>query len=463
MEKLHCFILSGGAGTRLWPLSREQFPKQFLDLTHSGKSLFGQTLHRLNGLGELHVVTTKALKDLTVSFLVRESINASIWGEPIGKNTAPAVLLGAMAALKTNPDSICAFFPADHIIEKPELFREAVKAGCDFVEKNPESIVTLGLLPTYPATAYGYIEIPQMLKDLSRPSVFDVVKFIEKPQEDMAKKLLDSGTSFWNAGIILFKAQHMLELFKKFQNDIYTKLSEWDGTDASLQNIYPSLPSISVDYGILEHAKNIKCIPVDIGWSDLGSWEEVARLSPTEEKTLEIESKGNFFLNNSHSQKRTVFVGTQDLVLIDTDDALMVVKKGYGQQVKEAVAALKTLDNELLKSHAFEERPWGRFEILANTNAYKTKKIVVQPGKKLSYQSHAKRAEHWIIVQGEALVTLNDKEYPLKAGQHIHIPLGSKHRMANPGKSILEFIEVQTGTYFGEDDIIRYADDYGRT
>jgi mannose-1-phosphate guanylyltransferase/mannose-1-phosphate guanylyltransferase/mannose-6-phosphate isomerase len=262
--------------------------------------------------------------------------------------------------------------------------------------------------------------------------------------------------------MFVFRAGTMAEHFRKHMPRLWEELSRLKDDESNLREVFEKLPSESIDYGVMEKLTEIRCVVADMGWSDIGSWEEVAEHSPQKARPIEVEGRANDYLPFNVTPKKTAFVGVSDIELVETGDALLVLRKGAGQKLRDVVKALQTEAPLLLEGHVFEERPWGRFEVLLDTAYFKSKKITVWAGQRLSYQSHTKRAEHWVVVKGIADVTLNDVVHRLKAGEHIHIPLGAKHRIANPGPEEMEFIEVQTGTYFGEDDIVRYSDEYGR-
>lgn len=457
-NRLLC-VLSGGAGTRLWPLSRENFPKQFYDLTHSGKPLIVNTLERLRSHGTLNVITTEALKFSTMGLLKQFHIQASVTGEPEAKNTAPAVALATFCALQKGANSIVGIFPADHFISNLGNFSKALTQAFKAAESG--KIVTLGIQPQYPATGYGYIELGEKIKSPNE-EVIGVTRFIEKPNKEKAEALIASGKVVWNGGIFIFPAKLMAEAFKTHTPDLWAAIESLKPDLSNLKEVYARCPKESFDYAIMEKASHIVCVPTSMGWTDVGAWEEVAQKSEALGSPIEIKAHNNFYTGLIPEGKRVAFVGVDDLMVVDTPDALLVGKKGEGQEVKAVVERLKKESPALTKAHTFEERPWGRFEVLRDTKNFKSKLITVWPGQKLSYQSHKLRAEHWVIVKGKAQVTLDDKIHDLYPGDHIFIPLNAKHRIANPGHESMEFIEVQTGTYFGEDDIIRYSDDYGR-
>ncbi|MBS1985777.1 MAG: mannose-1-phosphate guanylyltransferase/mannose-6-phosphate isomerase [Bdellovibrionales bacterium] len=460
MSSRHVVILSGGAGTRLWPLSREAYPKQFFDLLGSGEPMLATTLRRFEDFGPLTIITTEALKPGTQGLLNKAGLQAQVVGEPQPRNTAPAVLLAALICSWRDPRAVVGVFPADHDIQDVPQFRRIIDAAYRKAEEG--HVVTLGLCPDQPSTAYGYMELAGDA-DHSKIAAIPVKRFLEKPSRDKAQALIATGKVVWNAGMFLFRADVMLQLFAQHLPETYALLSKLKPDLSNLPELYAALKSESVDVGIMEKLSSLVCFPANIGWSDIGSWEEVAKRTRSVERPLQVGGESNFYLSLLPSHKRVVCVGVSDTVVVDTPDALLLVKRGHGQELRDAVGALKAEHSSTLQQHVFEERPWGRFEVLLDTENFKSKRITVLPQQKLSYQSHAKRAEHWIVVKGEAEVTLNDQVHRLRAGEHIHIPLGAKHRMANPGSVVLEFIEVQTGTYFGEDDIVRYSDAYGRS
>ena len=465
-QKIHFFILSGGAGTRLWPVSREALPKQFHDLTGAGSPLLVQTLARVSDLGPVSIVTNQDLNASTAGLLNRYAYNrVQVVAEPCRRNTAAAVYLSAWKALRSEgPQALVAVLPADHIISDTRTFQALMEDAR--ILANEGQVVTLGIKPTYPATAYGYIQYGDVIAASPGKRAKLVKCFLEKPNEEKAAALIASGNVGWNAGIFIFKAQVMLDLFKKHMPAIPEAFAKLDESCSNLSEVYAKIPSISVDYAIMEKLSDIVCLPADMGWTDVGSWEEISVLSKNAPKhpTQQVGGAGNFYSSIAGQMaKQVAFVGLSDVIAVDTPDALLVMKKGSGQNVRDVVENLRGHGDGFIKTHTFEDRPWGRFEILMDTDYFKSKRITVLPGQKLSYQSHKKRAEHWIVVKGLAEVTLNDEVHQLKAGDHIFIPLGAKHRMANPGTEPMEFVEVQTGTYFGEDDIIRYQDNYGRS
>jgi mannose-1-phosphate guanylyltransferase/mannose-1-phosphate guanylyltransferase/mannose-6-phosphate isomerase len=422
------------------------------------------TLNRCQKLGPLWIVTGAALKVLTEENLQSLGMSGveTIY-EPMAKNTAPAVaVLAQTMVLRGLGKSTVGIFPSDHLIQNVDAFYKAVHLAEKLAEKN--LIVTLGIQPDHPATGYGYIQLSKStLLESGVLKAHQVLKFHEKPSLQTAEGFIASGDFVWNAGMFIFKAETMLEKFRVLQPELFQLVTQLKADLSNLSEIYAQFKNISIDYAIMEKlsAEELACVPADMAWSDVGSWDAVAEMSKHSTERLEINSKENFVFGNS--QKNYSFVGVDDLILVDTADATMVVKKGSSQDVKNVVEALQKKNSPLVKDHVFEKRPWGAFEILRDTESFKSKVITVNPNAQISYQSHAKRAEHWIITKGEGEVVLNDAVIVVKAGSHVHIPVGAKHRIRNNGAKVLEFVEVQLGSYFGEDDIVRYQDDYQRT
>lgn len=458
-------ILSGGSGTRLWPISRAKYPKQFNELFE--ESLQSLTLKRLGSLGKPMIVTSIALRDFTEKKAKEAGFpQVEVIYEPYGRNTAPAIaVLCRVLQLRGQEKEVVGIFPADHLVQKQEVFLSAL----DLAEKGARAgkVVTLGLKPNSPETGYGYIQtgkVPVSYND--KLSSLPVIKFHEKPSLETARHFLEEGSYFWNAGIFVFTASVMIDLFKKYQPQIWAGVSALKSDLSNVSEVYANLPSISIDYAIIERMEGseLLCVPCDPGWSDVGSWDAVAEVY---EKTgrsrgepIEVDSKNNFVLPKE--DKRYAFVGVDGLIVVDTEDALLISSKGKTQEVKTVVERLKKETPKLAIEHVFEERPWGRFEILRDKEHFKSKVITVNPQSQISYQSHAKREEHWIVVKGQGEVVLNEEVHPMRAGSYIKIPQGAKHRIRNTSATPLEFIEVQLGTYFGEDDIVRYQDDYKR-
>ncbi len=460
-------ILSGGSGTRLWPVSRASYPKQFCDFFDG--SFLGNTIGRLKTLGDVHILTTKSMEALTHRAVKRDGLKGeNVLLEPMGKNTAPAIaLLCHVLAQRGKSQEVVGVFPSDHLISDEKVFQKAVATAVEVASQG--YVVTLGVQPHNPSTGYGYIEVTGETvggaKDM--PAV-KVKGFREKPNLATAQTYVDSGKHFWNAGMFVFRVQDMIGHFQKFQPQIWAKISAIKPDLSNLDYNYALVDGISIDYAIMEKLEKQACVPCDMGWSDVGSWDEMARLSD-ESVTLHTKSRAEVF--NSDAPNNYVFsvhnkviglIDVTDLIVVDTPDALLVVRKGSSQKVKDLVDDLRKAGQPEATDHPFETRPWGRFEVLADEPSYKAKKITVDAGAQLSYQMHHQRNEHWVVIAGSGQVILNEKPIDLKAGESIHVPAGAKHRIRNTGAEPLIFVEVQTGTYFGEDDIIRYKDDYNR-
>lgn len=456
-------VLSGGSGTRLWPVSRTKLPKQFCAIFE--QSLHSMTLARLGRLGAPWVITSQTLRDLTVKNLNDLGMNPkNLILEPLAKNTAPAIALLTYSLMQQGlTEEAVGIFPADHIIENEEGFVSAVHLAKE--EALNGKVVTLGIKPDHPATGYGYIQTAsEVLSQQGKLTSHSVLKFHEKPSLEKATSFVKDGGFFWNAGIFVFKVNTMAELFKTHQPQLWAEVSNLKSDKSNIESVYAKVDNISIDYAIMEKLSptHLACIPCDIGWNDVGSWDAIADIlgGTSVENKIEVRAKNNFI--QSSIDKTYAFVEVDDLVVVDTTDALLISKRGSSQGVKDAVDILKLKKPQVLKEHTFEERPWGRFEILKDTDVFKSKVIQVNPAQQISYQSHSKREEHWLITQGQGEVILNDETIPVKPGSYVKIPLGAKHRIRNPGQTAIEFVEVQMGTYFGEDDIVRYQDDYQR-
>jgi mannose-1-phosphate guanylyltransferase/mannose-6-phosphate isomerase len=457
-------VISGGSGTRLWPVSRSQFPKQFCNLF--AEPLQSMTLQRCSMLGNPMIVTSASLKTLTENNLKEiGSADSPVLYEPEAKNTGPAIaVLCQYLQMNGKKDEVAGIFPSDHLIKDQDTFLEAVKFGKTWAEKN--KVVTLGIMPRYPETGYGYIQSSQELGQEKNLKAFSVKRFHEKPDLKKAEEFIKQGGFSWNAGIFVFKVETMISHFKKFQPALWKAVELLNKDLSNIEEVYKKLPSISIDYAIMEHLgeEDLVCIPSEMGWNDVGSWDAVAAeygKNQSNAALVQSEKSENTFVF-TQKEKTVALVDVPDLVIVDTEDSLLVVKKGSSQDVKKIVDALAKKQSAVVKHHLFEDRPWGRFEILRDTDDFKSKVISVKPEAQISYQSHAKREEHWIVTRGEGEVVLNDKVIPVKKGSYIFIPLGAKHRIRNTGGHDLHFVEVQLGTYFGEDDIVRYQDDYKR-
>lgn len=454
-------VISGGSGTRLWPVSRASVPKQFVDFI--GESLQKQTLQRVSSLGSPWTVTTSGLKVLT------EKTNKSldipldqVVYEPFGRNTAPAVgVICHVLNQKGLGDEVLGIFPADHLVEDVDGFHDAVILAKSCAENG--SVVTLGIKPHYAATGYGYIETTnKLVKTSGGFEAYKVQQFCEKPVLAVAQEFIAKGNFFWNAGMFIFRVNVMVELFKKHLPDMWNLLEQIKLDLSNIEDIYQNIKPESIDYGIMEKIDSQVCIPCDIGWSDVGSWDEVARIQEDKkpEAVFEVASENCFV--HPHKDRIYGLVGLKDIMVVDTKDAVLVAQKGKSQEIKKLVDEIKEAGSSKAEEHSYDIRPWGSYRILDDTDHYKSKSIVVDPHQQLSYQSHEKREEHWIVVRGQGEVVLNDKTMSVGPGTHIYIPTKAKHRMRNTSDQPLEFVEVQLGSYFGEDDIVRYQDDYNR-
>lgn len=479
-------IMSGGSGTRLWPVSRQSLPKQFAALFGDGTSdsvadflsdsLFAKTARRLQPFGSPWTITVADMKVLTEKTLTGLSIPAAeilrqTLYEPRGRNTAAAIaLLCRVLEARDALESVVGVFPADQLIRDEARFQAAVREAIAIAETG--EIVTLGIHPTFPATGYGYIETAGAFSEGAR--ALKAVRFREKPDLETAKTFLQKGGYLWNAGMFVFRVSTMIELLKAHAPKVWEPMATLKADLSNLAEVYEKVEAISIDFAVMERLTGHVTIPCDFDWSDVGSWDAIAEIRSGDQNGLqasgqvvEVGGANNFVL--PHGDKTYAFVGAEDLVVVDTQDATLIAKRGQSEKVKDVVDRVKALPNKIATratQHPFEVRPWGKFEVLRDTEEFKSKTILVDAGAQLSLQSHAKRAEHWIIVRGEGEVVLNDKVIPVGPGSHVFIPVGAKHRMRNTAPAgtdrSLVFVEIQLGTYFGEDDIVRYEDNYGR-
>lgn len=460
-------ILSGGSGTRLWPVSRESYPKQFCEFYD--QSFLKNSITRVQSLGDPYIVTVETMKSLTWKMAQSVGLKQdNMIYEPMAKNTAAAVALFChVLKLRGLEHETAGVFPADHLITDVNAFLQAVRLAEQVAKSG--TVVTLGIMPRTPETGFGYIEVEEKIIAKSEEFAAKAVKgFREKPNLETAKKFMKSGHHYWNAGLFVFQVKAMIQNFEKHMPELWRKVSAIKPDFSNAKYSYATLEAVSLDYGIMEKLENQVCIPCDLGWSDVGSWDEIARLA---EEFPQLRSDSQTSVFTEHSSNNYTFsirnkliglVGVEDLIVVDTPDALLITKKGSSQKVKELAQQIKAAGLPEATDHTFEVRPWGGFEVLSEQKEFKVKRVTVDPGQRLSYQSHAKRAEHWLIIQGTATITLDEKTVDLAAGDSFQIPVGSKHRIANPGKVPLIFVEVQTGEYLGEDDIVRYQDDYNR-
>jgi mannose-1-phosphate guanylyltransferase/mannose-6-phosphate isomerase len=464
-------ILSGGSGSRLWPLSRKAYPKQFLDLAGE-QSLFAATCERFGSdvFTAPIIICNEEHRFLVAETLREQAISDfNIILEPIGRNTAPACALAALQAMHQADDPLILIAPSDHLIRDEQAFIKTVTGAIK--DATNGQIVTFGVQPDHPHTGYGYIELSNDQQSADAP--VPVKAFHEKPDLETATQYLESGKYVWNAGIFLVKASILLKAFETLQPDMLEACkTALDNAQSDLDFIriaegdYEAVEANSIDYAIIEKATNIACMPLQSDWNDLGSWSSLMDVMPKD--THENVLFGDVVLEDTQSSLVyadhgcLAVVGGQNLVIVQTKDATLVTTKDRSQDVRAIVEKLKLNQREETDFHTRVHRPWGWYERLSLGHRYQVKCIMVKPGSQLSLQSHMHRAEHWIVVEGTIEVTRNEETLLLTENQSTYIPLGARHRMANPGKVPAFLIEVQSGSYLGEDDIIRYEDKYGR-
>lgn len=467
--KITPIILSGGSGTRLWPLSREASPKQFLRLVDD-RSLFQKTALRIKGknFSAPIVVCNNEHRFTVADELQKSNVNpGAIILEPIGRNTAPAIAVAAFDAIKKSSDGLMLVMPSDHLIENETDFLLAVKNAVNLAQQ--DYLITFGIVPSKPETGYGYIKKSLALDEFA----FEVEKFIEKPDLKTAKKFLASEDYFWNSGIFLFKATTYLENLQANHNDIFIQCQKsYQNAEQDLDFIrlnledFEKCSNISADYAVMEKARKIAVVPVNIGWNDIGNWSAIADVAEKNQEgnsligDVIVSNTKNCYVKAKHSLVATI--GVENLVIIALKDVVLVANKNNAQDVKKLYEILKNGNREECKTHPKVYRPWGSFETMDIAERFKVKRITVNPGGALSLQMHHKRAEHWIVVKGVAQVTCGEKQFTLSEDQSTYISVGKKHRLENKESTPLEIIEVQTGSYLGEDDIVRFSDIYGR-
>ena len=464
-------ILCGGSGTRLWPLSRKSFPKQFVPLI-GDKSLLQLTFERVRGLGaEPLIVAAEDHRFMVTDVLQAVAMSGHVMLEPVARNTAAAMAIAALTINDSNNDLLL-FCPADHHIPDKAAFIKTIQQGVPAAEAG--AIVTFGVMPSFPSTAYGYIKQGKARADGSK----SVERFIEKPDAEKATKLLLEGGVLWNAGIFLCKASVLIAALTKHAPDILRTCRDAMAKSANDTSpsghhftrpdakLFASCRSQSIDYAVMEHFDNVAVVSFNGMWSDVGSWNAVADLSNADGDGNRIEGQGithhakNTFIHAPY--RPVVALGTDELLIIDTPDALLVANRKNAEEVKDVVAKLEATKHTQAVMHRKVARPWGWYDSIDMGDRFQVKRIGVKPGASLSLQMHHHRAEHWIVVKGTAEVTCGSKTFLLSENQSTYIPIGETHRLKNPGMVDLEIIEIQSGSYLGEDDIVRFEDTYGR-
>lgn len=451
-------ILAGGSGSRLWPLSRELYPKQLLNL-YAEKSLLQSTFERLNKFipAENIISVTNTKHQANVKMQLGElSKNSIILAEPLSKNTAPAIALSVKYIMENNDDDETVLVvPSDLLIEDNENFMLTVQKAQEFVDRG--YIVTFGIKPSYPETGFGYIHCENNI----------VTSFVEKPDEDTAQRYIQDNNYYWNSGIFMFKASVMINEFEQYCPEISSIIKKINCSDKSISfTEFEKMPCISIDYAVMEKSKNIAMIELMSDWKDLGSWNSIYEVSPKDENNnvfvghvLDKGSKNSFVYSSS---KLVATIGLEDTVVIETEDAILACKKDKTQEVKQIYETLKQQHDDTQKVHKTVYRPWGFYTVIAEGKGFITKIIHVNPGQQLSVQSHNHRSEHWVVLTGMAKVVLEGKDHILSPGHSIDIAVQAIHSLQNPFKEDLEIIEIQKGDILSEDDIIRYEDIYGR-
>ena len=473
-SKITPVILAGGSGTRLWPLSRKSYPKQFSKLIGE-TSLFQQTAKRLIAADELDFASPVTLTNSDFRFIIAEQLQAvgidpgAILIEPEGRNTAPAILAACLHAYAEDEDAVLLICPSDHHIPDVHRFHQSVMCGLKAVYDG--QLVTFGIEPDRPETGYGYLE----LDSIDGEGCYTLKRFVEKPALDVAEDMVRSGKFLWNAGIFLMRAKDMIAAFEQHCPEIFVSVND------ALEQAKPDLgflrldadawsqcEDISIDFAIMERASNLKAVPFAGGWSDLGDWKAIWNAGNPDaegvvlsENATAIECR-NVLLRSEHASQQIVGLGLSDIIAVAMQDAVLVAHMDEAQHVKKIVSTLK--QNNISQSEILpkDHRPWGWFETLVIDGGYQVKRICVNPGGKLSLQSHKYRSEHWIVVEGSARVTVDDNVEFISEGQSVYVPQGAIHRMENIEDNPMTLIEVQTGSYLGEDDIIRYEDVYAR-
>ncbi len=473
MSNFRPVILCGGSGKRLWPLSRESYPKQFSNTISEKETMLETTIRRLNQAGGRNPIL---ITNNEYRFIVGEQAERAhtephhIIIEPVGRNTAPAVCAAAVELMQSDPNAVMFVSPSDHYIKDEAHFSKAIETAV--ARASEGKIITFGIVPTRAETGYGYINLGQKYGNSSLPQGFK--NFTEKPDEKTAKEMLESGEYLWNSGMFVFSVSTIIEAYKKHAPEIFDSVisaMEYGQADLDffrLSNEFEEAPNISFDHAIMEHVKG-EVVPLDCGWNDLGSWQTVRLESPQDNNgnatkgSVTLLDCKNSLIRSENPKTHIAAVGLDNIVAVGMGDAVLIADISQTEKLSELVGKMRKEGVQQADEFPRSSRPWGWFETLTKRQRFRVKSIVVKPGRKLSLQSHVHRAEHWVVVEGTAKVTIGKNEKMVTENESVFIPLGEVHRLENPGMMDLHLIEVQTGSYLEEDDIVRYEDDFKRT
>jgi mannose-1-phosphate guanylyltransferase/mannose-6-phosphate isomerase len=473
---LYAVILAGGSGTRFWPLSRQLYPKQLLRIL-GDKTLIQQTMDRVlpSVPADRILISTNPAQADSIRFQLgewKDELSHNFVIEPEARNTAPAIALAAIELIKRDPEAVMLVLPADHVIKGDKKFQAAVALGAELSTKG--YLITFGIKPVRPETGYGYIQPNRRARLASRGGLvgYSVARFVEKPDAKKAARYLQAGNYYWNSGIFVWRASTILDELLRHQPALARgmkkigELKKSDEGSSAVAQVYQRLTPISIDHGVMERSSRAVMIPVDFAWSDVGSWSSLEEVAPRDQsgnvvsgRVVDLESRDSIL----YADRRLVAtIGLSGMVVVDTPDATLICPKNRSQDVKKVVEILKRQGAPEHLEHLTVFRPWGSYTVLEEGPGYKVKRVTVNPGGRLSLQLHHQRSEHWVVIAGTARVTRGDEVFDLHVSQSTAIPVETKHRLENPGSDTLHIIEVQNGPYLGEDDIVRFQDDYGR-